>query len=356
MTRKSLLSFPFAFLAATLLSGCDQTVSEPQEILRPVRSVTVSHSDAGLEKTFPGVVEAAQQASLSFRVSGRLASLSVKDGSAVSAGEVVAELEPVDFDIRLKDRQASYEVAKADYERAVQLVGKGAIARADVDNLKAKLSTATAQLETARQEKAYTRLRAPFSGRVARVYADNYEEVSAKQDIMVLHDLSSLLIKVEMPESLITRTQQERQPLRYSARFDGLGDKAFPLQLSAFAAEPDSSSQTYTVTFLLSDPPGSRILPGMSADVLIKQVLPDSDWLVIPAHSVQEDNDGRFVYLVEAAEAGVGVVLRRPVQTGRLLASGIEVTSGLVAGEQLVTAGMSQMVDGMRVKWTEGEQ
>ena len=356
MVRQSLLSFPFAFLAATLLSGCDQTVSEPQEILRPVRSITVSHSDTGLQKTFPGIVEAAQQANLSFRVAGRLAALTVKDGSTVVAGQVVAELEPVDFDIRLKDRQASYDVAKADYERAVQLVGKGAVARADVDNLKAKLSTATAQLETARQEKAYTRLRTPFSGQIARVYADNYEEVSAKQDVMVLHDLSSLLIRVAMPESVIASTQQERQPLRYSARFDGLGDKAFPLQLSAFAAEPDSSSQTYTVTFLLSDPLGSRILPGMSADVIIKQIVPDSDWLVIPAHSVQEDNDGRFVYLVKAAESGVGVVLRRPVQTGRLLASGIEVTSGLVAGEQLVTAGMSQMVDGMRVKWTVGNQ
>ncbi|MET4694248.1 efflux RND transporter periplasmic adaptor subunit [Endozoicomonas lisbonensis] len=356
MIRKSNFSLPFVFLATVWLPGCDQTVFEPQETLRPVRFMTVSYSETGLQKKFPGVVEAAQQANLSFRVSGRLASLNVKEGSAVVGGQVVAELESVEFDIRLKDRQATYDAAKADYERAVQLIGKGAIARADVDNLKAKLSTATAQLETARHEKAHTRLRAPFNGQIAKVYVDNYEEVSAKQDVVALHDLSSLLIKVEMPESVIVNAQEERQPLRYSARFDGLGDKVFPLQLSAFAALADDSSQTYTVTFMLSDRLGSRILPGMSASVMIKQMVPAGDWLVIPAHSVQEDNDGRFVYVVEAAEAGVGVVFRRPVQTGRLLASGIEVTSGLVAGERLVTAGMSQMAEGMRVKWMEGGQ
>ncbi|AMO56266.1 hypothetical protein GZ77_05530 [Endozoicomonas montiporae] len=356
MIRQTLRSLSLLFVATGLLIGCDQTVSEPQEILRPVRSITVSLSDTGLQKSFPGVVEASQQASLSFRVSGRLASLTVKDGSKVVAGQVVAELDPVDFDIRLKDRQASFEAAKADYERAVQLVGKGAIARADVDNLKAKLSNATAQLETARQEKSYTRIRVPFSGQVARVYADNYEEVSAKQDILMLHDLSSLLIKVDMPESVIANDREGRQPLRYTAHFDGMADTVFPLELSAFAAQADESSQTYTVTFLLADHAGSRILPGMTASVTIQQATVGTDWLVIPAHSVQEDSAGRFVYLVESAEPGVGVIKRRPVQTGQLLASGIEITDGLAIGEQLITAGMSQLVDGMRVQWREGEQ
>ena len=357
LSLTALLSFPLA-----LLSGCSEPSAEEQEILRPVRAITISQPESGQMKSFPGVVEAAQQADLSFRVSGRLAAIHVREGDHVISGQVLAELDPIDFDIRLKDRQAAYDVARTDYDRALQLIGKGAIARADVDSLKAKLSTATAQLETARQEKAYTRLRAPFPGQIARVHADNFEEVSAKQEILALHDLSSLFIKVDMPESLIASARQERQPLLYSARFDSLGDTSLPLELSAFSALANNSSQTYTVTFLMSDNPGARILPGMSATVQIEQVAPDSDWLIIPAHAVQEDNRGRFVYLVQAAKpgvgtgSGVGIVSKRTVTTGNLLASGIEVTSGLTTGEQLIIAGMSQMHDGMRVRWTREVQ
>ena len=342
------------FLAVCLLplAGCDQKPEKVDEQLRPVRFITVSTPESGLTKTFPGVVEAEQKADLSFRVSGKLNQLLVDEGNRVEAGQTLAQLDQADFAIRLNDRKAGYEVAKADYERAVKLVETGAIARADVDALKAKASTALAQFESARQELDYTTLKAPFSGRIAKRFVDNYEEISAKQEIVSLQDLSSLLIKVEMPESVIAqaRDQSKHQSLSYSASFTSLPDQSFPLKVNAFSSQASDNNQTYTVTFIMDMPDQRLIWPGMSAQVAIQQMASEDSSLRVPSNTVMEDNRGRYVYLVESLADGTGVIRRREVTTGELTGQGIEILSGLTVGEHLVIAGMSQMTGGMMVR------
>ncbi|WP_419533191.1 efflux RND transporter periplasmic adaptor subunit [Endozoicomonas sp.] len=183
LKQKSLGKILVTALTLSLITGCNQELPEQEEVLRPVRSIVVNSPESGWVKEFPATVDAVQKANLSFRVAGKLEDILVKEGELVKEGDEIARLDQVDFEIKLKDRQASYDVAKADYDRARKLIEKGAIARAELDNLKAKVSTASSQLQAAQQELDYTILRAPFNGRVARRYIDNYEEVSAKQEI-----------------------------------------------------------------------------------------------------------------------------------------------------------------------------
>ena len=337
------------------LAGCEQSVQTEQEILRPVRSIEVTHPGTAFSKTFPGVVESVQKADLSFRVSGRLSQLLVNEGEFVQPGQVIAQLDQVDYTIRFKDRQASYEVARADYERALKLVDSGAIARADVDNLKAKLGTATAQLESARQELEYTELRAPFSGHIAKRYVDNFEEVSAKQEIVALQDTSALLIKVEMPESVIAKANINRKEMLFSTTLASLPGQEFPVDFHAFSSQASDSSQTYTATFIMPSSGQQLILPGMSAQLTAKRAGEKGEEIFVPAHTVLEDIQGRYVFVATSAEDGVGIIKRRPVSIGSLTERGIQIRTGLEPGDHLITAGMSQMYDGMRVRLQPGD-
>lgn len=71
---------------------------------------------------------------------------------------------------------------------------------------------------------------------------------------------------------------------------------------------------------------------------------------VLPAVAVGEDREGRFVFKLEETGNGLGVVHRSPVVVGELLSDGLEIASGIVPGDLVVTAGVSRIYDGLRVR------
>ena len=187
-----------------LVAACGEEVSvEVEEKLRPVKTLKVANASLGQERQFAGVVDANQKATLSFRVSGKLKSLEVKEGDVVKASQRLATLDSTDYKIQLADRQATYDRAKSDFSRAEKLVDAGHVSRADYDKLKASLSTARAQLDLAKQNVEYSELKAPFAGVIAKRYVDNFEEVSAQQVVYLLQDTTSLLVTIDVPESII---------------------------------------------------------------------------------------------------------------------------------------------------------
>ena len=72
--------------------------------------------------------------------------------------------------------------------------------------------------------------------------------------------------------------------------------------------------------------------------------------MLVPSFAVGEDRGGRFVFIVEETEPGFGIVHRRPVTVGNLTPDGLEVLAGLSDGERSITAGVSRLQDGRRVK------
>lgn len=342
-------------LIALALSGCNQEQTEQPEILRPVRSIVVTPPESGWIKEFPAVVNAVQKADLSFRVSGKLQKILVKEGEMVEEDQEIARLDQVDFEIKLKDRKASYDVAKADFDRAQKLIKSGAIARAELDNLSAKVSTASSQLEAAQQELDYTILRAPFAGRVARRYVENFEEVSAKQEIISLQDTSALLVEMELPESVLVRAQKRQGDYNFLAHFSSIPGRYYPLELRETSTQADESTQTYTMTFTMPAIENHLILPGMSVLVRAEEITPDKNLVLVPGYAVMEDKNGRFVYVVSDAGEGIGKISRRAVSTGQLSNRGIVISSGLNLGDRVVTAGMSQMSEGLKVRLQEGD-
>ena len=95
----------------------EQQKAQTEEPLRPVRTIVASAGDGITGRDFPGVVIAENKADLSFRIAGKLKEMLIKEGDKVVSGQVIARLDKTDFEIELKDKQASYEKAKANFTR-----------------------------------------------------------------------------------------------------------------------------------------------------------------------------------------------------------------------------------------------
>jgi RND family efflux transporter MFP subunit len=131
--------------------------------------------------------------------------------------------------------------------------------------------------------------------------------------------------------------------------FDAIPGEVFPASVTEVGVVTGMST-TYPVTVRLqeADP---DVRPGMAAEVAFRFGSPDDkERFLVPPIAVGEDRMGRYVFLVEEEAEGFGVTRRRPVTVGELREEGIEVLEGVSDGDLLVVAGISKIVDGMKVK------
>ena len=347
---------PILLSTLLLLTACDEKQTTPvEEPLRPVRTIVASATNGITGRDFPGIVVAENRADLSFRVAGKLKTLNVKEGDKVKKGDVIARLDQTDFKITLEDKQANYDEAKANFTRSAQLVEPGHISKREFDQIKAAYSTAAAHLKAAKQDLIYSELKAPFDGSITKIYVDNFEEVSAKDKIVTLQDLKSMQIEIDVPESLMIRIKRGQQPRDIYASFDAIKGEKFPLIFREISTQADETTHAYKVKLGLPRIEKYTILPGMTATVFANKVRTDTNQaseIVIPSHAVLEDNHGRFVYVAvpEAGSDNTAIVHRKNVTTSRLTNSGLIITDGLHPDDLVVTAGMSKMREGLRVR------
>ena len=342
------------------LSGCGgrQEAEIPQAI-RPVKIFTVEGVGGTAIRNFPGAINASQRAELSFRVSGNLQDMLVREGEDVEQGQVLARLDPTDYNITLKDRQAVFDNANRNFQRAKELIVDGNISKLDFDRMEAEFRTSQAALTAARQDVEYTEMRAPFTGRIARREVENFEEVLAKQTVYHLQNVDQLDVTVDLSENLIRSIRRaeadgnvddERaaSKLKAYASFEGREDR-FSLEIKEIATKADPQTQTFRLTFSMDQPETFNALPGMTANVVIDlSQLTDSDeakWVPVTAVVADSGLDAR-VWVLDGKTMTVSAL---PVSIGRMAGRNIEVTSGLSGGEEIVSVGAAYLAEGMEV-------
>ncbi|EAQ99105.1 efflux RND transporter periplasmic adaptor subunit [Congregibacter litoralis] len=359
-------------LVILMVLGCSEP-PPPQEGARS-RPVKIFKVDRGLGtevRQFPAVIEAAKQAELSFRVEGRLEALPVREGQVVDASEIVAQLDATDFENALEDRRATFENAERNFRRAGELIGSGSISQLDYDRMERDFRSARAALAQAEAELSYATLRAPFKGRIARRYVDNFEEVRAKQSIVYLQDTELLYVIIALPESVIRSVTtggedelsndpvEETNAARVlaTASFDNRPNISYGLEVHEVATRANPDTQTYPVTFKMRQPAEFTVLPGMTAQVEVdfSNVLSSEAVTWVPARAVQADAElSPRVFVLNPESMEVNSV---SVETGRMSGDMIEVLSGLSGGEEIVAVGAAYLSEGMRVtRMAGGEQ
>ncbi|WP_083218357.1 efflux RND transporter periplasmic adaptor subunit [Candidatus Thiodiazotropha endoloripes] len=344
-------------LVCLSLSGCSEPpVTIQTDAVRPVKSFLIETTASGAIRTFPARIDAGRKAELAFRVSGVLKQVAVKEGDQVQAGQQVAALDPTDLQIVYNDRKANFDKAKRNFTRAKELIKKGNISKMDFDRLEADFKSSTASLEAAQQDLNYTKLTAPFNGTIARLNIENFEEIQAKQSILVLQDISELEVKFDVPESLLRGLTSEdraraKDDVSVSVSFADIPGSSFPLTFREITTQADAKTQTFQITYTMQRVESANILPGMTAKVTVDFSKFDSGGssvFTVPASAIVGDYKlDPQAWVIESESM---TVLPRTVKVGRLSGENIEVLEGLMPGDRIVTAGTPFLVEGMKVR------
>ena len=339
-------------VAVLALAACDDGASAEQEAAaepeaRPVRVLTVKPHAATEVRHFPGRVQAAQASEVSFQVSGKLADFPVREGSTVEQGEVIAALDPTDYRIAVREAEVQVDRLAKDLERKRILRADGHVAQAVLDEAQAQYDLAAARLDQARQNLAYTTLTAPYRALLASRLVDTFTNIQAGQPVALLQDVSTLDVRVNVPERLMAQVQHD-DVARITATLSARPDRRFPLTLKEVATEPDAQTRTYPVTFTMTPPDDIAVLPGMSATVTAEVTEPGAGSIRVPAGALVATADGSFqVWVVDPQDK---TVQPRPVRPGTTAGNEVIILDGLSGGETIVSAGASFLAEGQRVR------
>ncbi|MBW2057564.1 MAG: efflux RND transporter periplasmic adaptor subunit [Deltaproteobacteria bacterium] len=355
-----------------LITSCGKGEEEvAREVIRPVKIMTVPSSGAISGLTLPGKVRASRRVELAFKVvGGRLIELPVegKEGKFVKKGDLLARVDPKDFQVEIRNVQgklgearAALKLAKSEYERVLRIKKKdpGAVSGALVDKRREAVSRAQARIkslkavvEDAKNRLGYTYLRAPFSGVIAKRYVDNFQEVQPKQPIVSLEDIYRVEILVDVPENVMAMAkEQQKGTVTAVAEFPTAPGKQYPLKLKEYATKADPATQTYQVVFELPQPESINVFPGMTATVVLSPRGEETQetQILIPAGAVLAEPDGKnYVWVVDPENM---TVHKQSVKVGSLTGSeNIVIQEGLKGGEKIVVAGVLKLQEGMKVR------
>ena len=354
-----------AFSASLLVpTGCADDEAPPPEIVRPVRFTKVLSTGGARTRRFSGTSQAGMSAVLSFKVGGTVSELTVKVGDRVDKGQLIARIDPKDYELQLQEGRAALSQAraqernaKASYDRVRQLFENQNVAKSDLDAARAGYESANAQVrslrkrvELARRQLDYCELKSPSAGDISSVQVEINENVQQGQPIVKLSAGALPEVKVAVPELLISRVEKGGL---VKVTFDAIRDRTFDATVFEVGIAPDQGATTFPVTVrMMKD--DSEIRPGLAAEVAFTfPATDDRERYIVPPVAVAGDRAGRFVFILDPGGDGFGIVHRRDVEVGELTTEGLEIMNGLQDDELLVTAGVSRIKDGQRVRVPE---
>jgi len=357
MSANRFRPFLLVTLALTaLLSACGRGET-PQEAPRPV---LVEHPAGGADAAlvaYAGEIRAREESPLAFRIGGNLVRRHVDAGAAVRAGQVLAELDPGDQRLQAQAAQAQLSAAEAELARAradrvrfEALAKDQLVSRSALDGQTAawkaaeeQARAARAQLDVARNQAAYSQLRAPRDGVIASRQAEAGQVVAAGQAIFTLAGDGGREVAIALPESRV-RDFSIGQPVM--VELWSVPGQRLPGTIREIAAAADPQARTYAARVALDESAESAVELGQSARVYVQRN-GERAALSVPLSALQRDAAGRHaVFVVDPATHALTSV---PVELGAFGETRVPVLSGLEAGDWVVSAGGHLLREGQEV-------
>lgn len=334
-----------AVVSTLILFGCSNDGKKESEMVPYVKTEVVKYANSVNNVTFPGKTKSADDINVSFRVSGPILKVYVKAGDHVRKGQLLAAMDPRDYQTQLNATQAEYESIKADADRIIAMYNEESTTASNYDKARYGLEQITQKLNNHRNQLADTKLYAPIDGYVQEVLHEGGETVSAGMPIISMFGSGTL--EVEINVAAFDYANRDRINTTY-CKFDLLPDEIFPLKISSISAEANSN-QLYTVRMRFTGQyDRTKITPGMTTMVYASF---DQDSihtnLSIPSTAIFDTQGQSKVYVYDTKSQ---TVQSRNISVKRLHRNGTaEVSGGLSDGETIVVAGVHHITEGQKV-------
>ena len=352
--RQALFGLVLVSMALSLVACGSQDEQETQEV-RPVRTVTVDRREAGMAVVLTGRIEAEDEASLAFRLSGRMIERLVSLGATVEPGQVIGRLEPLNEQNALRAAQANLRAAegqlveaRADFRRQQTLAERGFAAQAVYDRARQALQTAESAVESmqalvknAEDQVSFTELRADAEGVVTAVGAEPGEVVQAGQMIVRLARQGGRDAVFDVPAQVLRGAPSDPEIRVTLADDPSVGTTGRVREVSPTA---DPVTRTFEVKVGLSRPPpeirlGATVTGRMEIDV--------GEVVEIPATAMTQSGTEPAVWVVDPKSS---TVVMRTIGVERFGPSTVVVEYGLEPGDIVVTAGVHALHPGQKVR------
>lgn len=358
MTLNRYMVSALAFVSGAGLSGCNSqpTITATKE--KPsVQVVQLANSQKIKQQKFTGRLASAETASIAFRVPGLIHEILVQPGDSVKAGQIIARLDPHDYqvtirelDARLAEAQAAFTLAGIELKRVEKAVNDDAISSVSLDRAqsgfaraKAMVDVVTQNQQRAKDSLAYTELKAPFDGMIARNNLETFEQVTPGLPIFTLHKPDQIEVMIDVPENRIDQFSKSAQATVswFQAEHPLLAT------LTEIETLPDPIKQTYTVTYKVDTRwvAPAKILPGKSVTVTT-QLETANNAFCVPYSAVQGNLNSHYVFRVSQQKNNHKTAEEVPVTIDEFQEDTVCVKGDLTADELVIVAGGSYLQSG----------
>lgn len=359
---------------AVQAQGADKP--KPAVIIAPVVAEPVAASEV-----FIGTVEAIQQVDLRARVEGFLEQVAFKEGQMVKKDQLLyliqqdqykasldqANAQELQAEAALQSAQAQAEDTQAEFDRQAQLLTRGNTSQAVYDRAKAsrdqakaavseaqaQIASAKAEIEQAQLNLSYTQITSPIDGKIGKTAVTQGNLVDPSTGVLatvVQMDPIRVVFSISNSDYVRVTEKMEKEgvtPGSHQYDFDltlPTGQKyQYPGTFSFVNNQVDPGTGTIAIRADFQNPQ-QLLVPGQFVRVTTSQAKPET-LPVVPAKAVQQDRKGRYVFVLGKDNRAE----RRDITTGQRTKDGWAVTSGLVAGEMVITDGIQKIANGVQV-------
>jgi len=330
-----------ALAGAVLLAGCGERGAEsgtapPATIVVMSRVAPVEWRDT-LEAL--GTARANESVTLTAKVSETVRKVAFDSGDVVRAGDVIVDLSSGAQLAGLEEARAAYQEAERQLARGQELAQSKIISESQLDTQRSTRDAAKARMDVVRAQLSDRVITAPFDGILGLRRVSPGSLVTPGTAIATLDDISLIKLDFTVPERYLAVLSQGQDIVAHSGAYP---DREFTGQVTSVDSRVDPVTRSVTVRAELPNP--ERLLrPGMLLSVRLYQAARQA--LAVPEIAVLQVGTDAFVYRVSPDETAS----RARVTLGARRRGEVEVTSGLAAGDTIVTEGAVKLRDGARV-------
>lgn len=330
-----------ALLVATSCSNKKKQADNTKVSIVKTDTVRLASSLSVLQ--FPAKVKAAHDINLSFKVSGTIENIRVKEGEAVRKGQLLAQLDPTDYEVQLQATEAEYNQIKGEAQRVMALYQENGTTPNANDKARYGLQQIEAKYKNHRDQLEYTRMYAPFDGFVQKRLFDSHETVAAGMPVISIISREAPEVELNLPASEYIRRNEFEL---FSCTFDVFPGKTYNLTPIGIT-EKANSNQLYTMRLKVEKNTLPLPSPGMNTMVSITCKSGEQTVWAVPGSSVMQKDGKEFLFIYKN-----GHVYLTEVKSLRLKSDGSLLIhcNQLKQGSCIVSSGIHYLKDGQAVR------
>lgn len=321
-----------------VLVACSEgTAQKPlNETAVNVEVTVIKEVTGNQEISYSGTIEESESVSLSFAVLGRISKVLISEGDIVQEDQLLAELDDQIYRSTYEMAEAALTQAEDANKRLTSMYKNGNLPEIKYVEIQTGLLKAKAAVAIARKNLDECMLRSPTSGIVGRCSMD--------QGMNALPNVVSIdIVKIQKVYAVVAVSENEIDAIDLGQKavieIGALGDARYEGAVEKIGVMANPLSHTYKIKAGLENS-GRQIKPGMICNVVLPQISTTTR-VCVPVRAVLVDEMGRnFVYVINDDKA-----VKQPIETGRILKTGVEITNGLSIGAHVVVTGHQKLVD-----------